>query len=223
MTLVQTAPSGQHLPLPECLEALVWLPPAYAKPDLVETYLLLTPSGQLPSLEPAGHEWCLPVSTKEAAQRIVLLARGQGIDARWSQTLSTGRHVYRISRLLLDDAGRDRLLHALRRADCVAADRSDRLSGDRDAGTARALWRACLLSRAYTARRDGSILASFPTSRRARWAHAAAHALGLEATVLSSRPEQRHRVLVRAPHALALVEQLMQRRTTAAPPGLPAQ
>jgi hypothetical protein len=180
--------------LADHLEQLVWIPPLGTRVDLIECWLVLSPAGQLPRPEPVTDGWALAASTKSAAQRAVILARGHGYDASWTEQRSRGRRAYPVIRFVVGQPGGERLLEHLDRVQRGWSHWSLGSGDPAESDVARSIWRAGLLAGSHSNLTDGSVIVRFATSQHARRAAAGAHALGVPATVLASRPRQRSRV-----------------------------
>jgi hypothetical protein len=205
MTLA--APERIRFRLADHLETLVWVPSSGTEADVLELYLLLSPSGRLPALETVSDGWRMPAATKAAAQRAVILARGHGVDARWTEERSSGQRAFPIARFVLGELGRDRMLRRLDQVRCGWEQETNQPHRAGDRATARSVWRAVLLAYSHSRNSDASVIAQFAHPHEADWACAGAEALGVRATVMPSR--RRNQVHLAATDARALVARLV--------------
>ncbi len=194
--------------LADHLEQLVWIPPARAWVDLIECCLVLSLAGHIPRPEPVATGWAIAASTKAAAQRAVILARGHGYDATWTEQRSRGRRAYPVLRFAVGQRDGERLLEHLDRAYRGWPQWSSGSSGIAESDVARSIWRAGLLAGSHSHPTDGSVIVRFATPQHASRAAAGAHALGVPATVLGARPGQRSRVQLSSSAMAALLARI---------------
>jgi len=195
-------PPARPFRLADHLESLVWVMPTRTGVDLHELHLLLTPGGSLPQAEIAGTELSLATASREAAQRAVLLSGAAGVELRWTERMSAGRHRHASSFVAGTGEHVQRLLRLARHG--AGLDIGD--------AAAPVVWRAAVLACSRVRTGDGSLTIRFPTAQRAATARAAAQHLGLAAvTEPPTRGELRHRVRLEPGEAALLVSNLLGR------------
>jgi len=192
------------------VEALVWVPPSRGIADAVELYLLLSPAGRLPTPHRSGNEVFVPVSTREVAQRVALLASSLGFQVRWSERLAGGSHVFVDVNLVLDGRGLSHLRAVLGKAMQSLGDPSVALRLAQDWAVARAVLSAGLVSGSLMRGTGLGITLRTPSLERARLCLVASSTLGVAAASPPSRiKEMRHRVSFDAENAAEMIARLL--------------
>jgi hypothetical protein len=198
------------------VEDLVWAPPALSISDWVELFGLVCATGDFPAPTRLDGYVGLPLATRPAADRAVLLSLVHRLDARLGLGHGGGTRRYVTVQLAVVAGQWDRLERLLRSARTLWHDgppthrQPETAAGQHQLPRelAQARWRAALLSGAPGIHRDGSHTVRAANERQAQLLVESARLLGVSAHSCRPRREAGHRVTVAASLSQVLLSAL---------------